>query len=281
MTTVGRRSLIEPFGGDLSITHQCDLLNLSRSTYYYEPVGASETDLRIMRAIDELHLEYPFYGYRRIHAYLHDLLPADILPINTKKVRRLMQLMGILTIYPKKDLSKRHLDHKIYPYLLRHVPITACKQVYSTDITYVPMAKGFMYLVAVIDWHSRYILSWRLSNTLTTDFCIQALEEAFEKFGTPQYFNTDQGSQFTSNAFINVLQNAAVKISMDGKGRALDNVFIERFWRTIKQEHIYLFAYQNGLDLFSGLSQYFDYYNNHRKHQSLKYQTPNQIFNVS
>jgi putative transposase len=273
--------MIEPWGSELSITHQCDLLGLSRSTYYYEPVPASNLDLSIMRAIDELHLEYPFYGYRRIHAHLQDILNADILPINTKKIRRLMQLMDIYTIYPKKNMSKRNLEHKIYPYLLRHVDINRGRQVYSTDITYIPMSKGFMYLVAVIDWYSRFILSWRLSNTLTTDFCIQAVEEAFEKFGKPEFFNTDQGSQFTSNDFISVLQNAEVKISMDGKGRALDNVFIERFWRTIKQEHIYLFAYDDGLDLFSGLSQYFNYYNNHRKHQSLNYLTPYQVFSVS
>ncbi len=266
---------------ELTITQQCALLGLSRSSYYYQPCSADSSDLAIMRAIDELHLDYPFYGYRRITADLHDCLDAAYLPINTKKVRRLMQVMGICAIYPKENLSKRNLAHKIYPYLLRNVPITHTRKVYSTDITYVPMEKGFMYLTAVIDWYSRYILAWRLSNTLTTDFCIEAVEEAFTKFGTPEIFNTDQGSQYTSNDFIDLLKKSQVKISMDGKGRALDNIFIERFWRTIKREHIYLYAYENGANLYKGLSQYFDYYNNRRKHQSLKYKTPNQIFNVT
>ena len=192
-----------------------------------------------------------------------------------------MKIMDIRTIYPQKNLSKRDKEHTIYPYLLRNVPITHNKKVYSTDITYVPMAKGFMYLTAVIDWYSRYVLSWRLSNTLTTDFCIEVVQEAFDKFGKPEIFNTDQGSQYTSNDFIDLLKTNEVKISMDGKGRALDNIFIERFWRTIKREHIYLFAYENGTDLYKGLSQYFDFYNNKRFHQSLNYKTPNQIFNVS
>ena len=161
-----------------------------------------------------------------------------------------MKIMDIRTIYPQKNLSKRDKEHTIYPYLLRNVPITHNKKVYSTDITYVPMAKGFMYLTAVIDWHSRYILSWRLSNTLTTDFCIEVVREAFDKFGKPEIFNTDQGSQNTSNAFIDLLKTSEVKISMDGKGRALDNIFIERFWRSIKREHIYLYAYDNGSDLY-------------------------------
>lgn len=234
-----------------------------------------------MRAIDELHLDFPFYGYRRMTVVLNDCLDKVYLPINCKKVRRLMKIMDIRTIYPQKNLSKRDKEHTIYPYLLRNVPITHNKKVYSTDITYVPMAKGFMYLTAVIDWHSRYILSWRLSNTLTTDFCIEVVREAFDKFGKPEIFNTDQGSQYTSNAFIDLLQKSEVKISMDGKGRAIDNIFIERFWRTIKREHIYLHAHENGADLYKGLSQYFDFYNNKRFHQSLKYKTPNQIFNVS
>lgn len=264
------------------------MLSLSRSTYYYQPIPASDWDLRLMRALDELHLDYPFYGYRRMTRELNDLfsdaenaIEAANLPINTKKVRRLMQLLDIATIYPKANLSKRDKEHKIYPYLLRHVSITKRKQVYSTDITYVPMAKGFMYLVAVIDWYSRFILSWRISNTLTTDFCIEAVKEAFEKYGTPEYFNTDQGAQFTANDFIEMLKNAEVKISMDGKGRALDNIFIERFWRTIKREHIYLYVYENGAELYKGLSQYFEFYNQKRKHQALNYKTPNQIFLLS
>ena len=274
------RQLIEPHD-PLSIKHQCELLGLNRSTYYYEPVPVDPSELTIMRAIDELHLDFPFYGYRRMTVVLNDCLDKVYLPINCKKVRRLMKIMDIRTIYPQKNLSKRDKEHTIYPYLLRNVPITHNKKVYSTDITYVPMAKGFMYLTAVIDWHSRYILSWRLSNTLTTDFCIEVVREAFDKFGKPEIFNTDQGSQYTSNAFIDLLQKSEVKISMDGKVRAIDNIFIERFWRTIKREHIYLHAHENGADLYKGLSQYFDFYNNKRFHQSLKYKTPNQIFNVS
>ena len=274
------RQLIEPHD-PLSIKHQCELLGLNRSTYYYEPVPVDPSELTIMRAIDELHLDFPFYGYRRMTVVLNDCLDKVYLPINCKKVRRLMKIMDIRTIYPQKNLSKRDKEHTIYPYLLRNVPITHNKKVYSTDITYVPMAKGFMYLTAVIDWHSRYILSWRLSNTLTTDFCIEVVREAFDKFGKPEIFNTDQGSQYTSNAFIDLLKTSEVKISMDGKGRAIDNIFIERFWRTIKREHIYLHAHENGADLYKGLSQYFDFYNNKRFHQSLKYKTPNQIFNVS
>jgi putative transposase len=261
------------------------LLGLSRSTYYYQPIPASDWDLCLMRALDELHLEHPYYGYRRMTLELNELFNkvenTEKLPINTKKVRRLMQLLDIKTIYPKANLSKRDKAHKIYPYLLRNIPITKGKQVYSTDITYVPMAKGFMYLVAVIDWHSRFILSWRLSNTLTTDFCIEAVSEAFDKYGKPEFFNTDQGAQFTANDFIELLKSAEVKISMDGKGRALDNVFIERFWRTIKREHIYLYVYENGRDLFNGLSQYFEFYNLRRKHQSLNDKTPNHIFLLS
>ena len=274
------RQLIEPHD-PLSIKHQCELLGLNRSTYYYEPVPVDPSELTIMRAIDELHLDFPFYGYRRMTVVLNDYLDKVYLPINCKKVRRLMKIMDIRTIYPQKNLSKRDKEHTIYPYLLRNVPITHNKKVYSTDITYVPMAKGFMYLTAVIDWHSRYILSWRLSNTLTTDFCIEVVREAFDKFGKPEIFNTDQGSQYTSNAFIDLLKTSEVKISMDGKGRAIDNIFIERFWRTIKREHIYLHAHENGADLYKGLSQYFDFYNNKRFHQSLNYKTPNQIFNVS
>lgn len=238
-------------------------------------------DLLLMRTMDEIHLDHPYYGYRRMTAVLNNCMDVAHLPINHKKVQRLMQIMDIRTIYPKENLSKRNTEHKIYPYLLRNVPITHIKKVYSTDITYVPMAKGFMYLTAVIDWYSRYILSWRLSNTLTTDFCIDVVQEAFDKFGKPEIFNTDQGSQYTSNAFIDLLQKNEVNISMDGKGRALDNVFIERFWRTIKRENIYLYAYENGTELFKGLSQYFDFYNNRRLHQSLNYKTPYQIFNVS
>lgn len=271
------RSNTEP----LSIQRQCDLLGIARSTFYYDPVPASERDLAIMRAIDELHLDYPFFGYRRLTTHLEYCLSMNYMPVNTKMIRRLMKIMNIQTLYPKRNLSKRHPDHQVFPYLLRNVPITHVRQVYSTDITYVPMAKGFMYLTAVIDWHSRFILAWRLSNTLNTDFCLQVVQEAFEKHGTPEIFNTDQGCQYTSKDFVNLIKDHKVKLSMDGKGRALDNVYIERAWRNTKQEHIYIYAHETGSDLHKGLSQYYDFYNYKRKHQSLNDRTPNEIFTVS
>jgi putative transposase len=265
----------------LSIQRQCDLLGIPRSTFYYDPVPANERDLAIMRAIDELHLDYPFFGYRRLASHLECCLSMDYMPVNTKMIRRLMKIMDIQTLYPKRNLSKRHPDHQVFPYLLRNVPITHVRQVYSTDITYVPMAKGFMYLTAVIDWYSRFILAWRLSNTLNTDFCLQVVQEAFEKHGTPEIFNTDQGCQYTSKDFVNLIKGHKVKLSMDGKGRALDNVYIERAWRNTKQEHIYIYAHETGSDLHKGLSQYYTFYNYKRKHQSLNDRTPNEIFTVS
>ena len=271
------RSNTEP----LSIQSQCELLGIARSTFYYDPVPASDRDLAIMRAIDKLHLDYPFFGYRRLSTHLEYCLSMDYMPVNTKMIRRLMKIMDIQTLYPKRNLSKRHPDHQVFPYLLRNVPITHVRQVYSTDITYVPMAKGFMYLTAVIDWHSRFILAWRLSNTLNTDFCLQVVQEAFEKYGTPDIFNTDQGCQYTSKDFVNLIKDHKVKLSMDGKGRALDNVYIERAWRNTKQEHIYIYAHETGSDLHKGLSQYYNFYNYKRKHQSLNDKTPSEIFTVS
>ena len=271
------RSNTEP----LSIQSQCELLGIARSTFYYDPVPASDRDLAIMRAIDKLHLDYPFFGYRRLSTHLEYCLSMDYMPVNTKMIRRLMKIMDIQTLYPKRNLSKRHPDHQVFPYLLRNVPITHVRQVYSTDITYVPMAKGFMYLTAVIDWHSRFILAWRLSNTLNTDFCLQVVQEAFEKYGTPDIFNTDQGCQYTSKDFVNLIKDHKVKLSMDGKGRALDNVYIERAWRNTKQEHIYIYAHETGSDLHKGLSQYYNFYNYKRKHQSLNDRTPSEIFTVS
>jgi putative transposase len=231
-----------------------------------------------MRGIDELHTDYPFYGYRRIVNNLDSVLSSEYLPVNSKKIRRLMQKMGIEAIYPKENLSKRNLAHKIYPYLLRGVKISYNRQVYSTDITYVPMSRGFLYLTAVIDWHSRMILSWQLSNTLGIDFCLQVVEQAFQNWGRPKIFNTDQGSQYTSNQFIDLLNANGVDISMDGKGRATDNAIMERFWRTAKRENIYIYDYQSGKDLQKGLSQFIEFYNYERKHQSLNYQTPAQVF---
>lgn len=189
-----------------------------------------------------------------------------------------MRMMDIETLYPKRDLSRRNPDHKVFPYLLRQVPIVHNRQVYSTDITYIPMAKGFMYLTAVIDWFSRFVLAWRISNTLSTDFCLEVVEEAFTKYGKPRIFNTDQGSQYTSKEFVSLILGNQVSLSMDGKGRALDNVFIERLWRSTKQEHVYIFVHESGRQLHDGLTRYFDFYNYRRKHQSLNDQTPSQIF---
>ncbi len=272
-----KRSLIDPTDL-LPIGDQCALLGLARSSYYYAPVEADSSNLIIMRGIDELHTDYPFYGYRRIAANLDSVLSSKHLPVNGKKVRRLMQDMGILTIYPKENLSRRNLAHKIYPYLLRGIKIQQNRQVYSTDITYVPMSRGFLYLTAVIDWHSRMILSWQLSNTLNVDFCLQVVEQAFENWGRPEIFNTDQGSQYTSNQFIDLLNTNGVNISMDGKGRATDNAIMERFWRTIKTENIYIYDYDSGKNLQKGLSQFIEFYNYERKHQSLNYRTPAQVF---
>ena len=223
-----------------------------------------------MLRIDKLFTDRPEMGVRRMHQELTN----EAEPLNIKRIRRLMRLMGLEAVGPKPNLSKPQPGHTIYPYLLRGVPIERVNQVWSTDITYVPMASGFLYLCAVIDWYSRFILSWRLSNTLLADFCIDTLQEALTKWGKPEIFNTDQGSQFTSQAFLSSLIDKEIKISMDGKGRALDNIFIERFWRTIKYEHIYLRAYSDGRELQEGLSNYFRFYNQDRKHQSLGYQTP-------
>lgn len=274
-----KRSLVEP---DISafppIGRQCELLGLSRSGYYYEPVVCSARELAIMRALDELHLEHPYFGYRRLTSHLDTCLSCDYLPVNEKMVRRLLQIMDIETLYPKPNLSKRNQEHKVFPYLLRQVPIREKRQVYSTDITYIPMARGFMYLTAVIDWFTRFVLSWRISNTLNVDFCLEAVQEAFSKYGKPQVFNTDQGSQYTSKEFVNLILDNQVKFSMDGKGRALDNVFIERFWRSVKYEYVYIFVPDSGLELHKGLDKYFDFYNFKRKHQHINDQTPGRLF---
>lgn len=230
-----------------------------------------------MRAIDVLHMRYPFFGVERIKTHLE--APFD--QVNVKRIRRLMHLMGIEALFPMPKAAKTTIfdkEHRIYPYLLRGVKINKPRQVYSTDITYVPVEDGFLYLCSVIDWFSRMELASTISNTLTTDFCIQALETALSKWGKPQIFNTDQGSQFTSNKFTKVLLDNDIQISMDGKGRAFDNIFIERFWRTVKYENIYINAYENGLQLYKGLQDYFYFYNNIRKHQALGDRTPFEVF---
>jgi len=279
MNVSQKRSLIEPGVSTFpAIGRQCELLGLSRAAYYYEPVVCDERELAIMRALDELHMEHPYFGYRRLTSHLDTCIAADYLPVNEKMVRRLLQVMAIETLYPKRNLSKRKQEHKVFPYLLRHVPIREKRQVYSTDITYIPMAKGFMYLTAVIDWFTRFVLSWRISNTLSTDFCLEVVEEAFSKYGKPQVFNTDQGSQYTSKEFVSLILSNDVKFSMDGKGRALDNVYIERFWRSLKQEYVYIFVPESGHQLHDGLKKYFEFYNFKRKHQNLNDQVPGRLF---
>lgn len=279
MSVSQRRLLIEAdAAGFPSIGRQCELLGISRSSYYYEAAQCDERELAIMRALDELHLEHPYFGYRRLTSHLDACLSKDYLPVNEKMVRRLLQIMAVDTLYPKRNLSKRNQQHKVFPYLLRRVPIIEKRQVYSTDITYIPMAKGFMYLTAVIDWFTRFVLSWRISNTLNTDFCLEVVDEAFSRYGKPQVFNTDQGCQYTSEEFAKLILGNGIKFSMDGKGRALDNVYIERFWRSLKQEYVYIFVPESGMDLYNGLAKYFDFYNFKRKHQSINNQVPASIF---
>jgi len=240
-----------------------------------EPASESPENLMLMRLIDEQHLEHPHMGRKSMTQWLK-LQGYDV---NIKRVRRLMNLMDLAAIYPRPMTTLRNQEHSVYPYLLRGVSIDRVDQVWSTDITYVPLEQGFMYLTAVLDWHSRHILSWRLSNTLENSFCIEALEEAFESSGRqPEIFNTDQGVQFTSHGFIAVLKSREIKVSMDGKGRAIDNVFIERFWRSLKYEDIYLKAYETSTDLYQGLARYIDFYSTQRPHQSLGGKTPKSIY---
>ncbi len=259
---------------ELSLDEQCQALGISLSGYYYKPKGESAENLAIMLLIDKQYTSRPYYGAQRMHAYISSLGYK----VNIKRIRRLMRLMGIEAIYCKPNLSKPDKTHKRYPYLLRNVEITDCDQAWSMDITYIPMERGFMYLTAIIDWRSRYILSWRLSNTLEGSFCRECLTEALNG-GKPEIFNTDQGVQFTSERFQEILSSAKdVKVSMDGKGRALDNVFIERFWRSLKYEYVYLYAQKDAKELYAGIKEYIDFYNNGRPHQSLGYKTPAEVY---
>ena len=264
-----RRRMVDSQQATLSVRRQCELLGLGRSSFYYQAASESALNLDLMRLIDEQYLRTPFYGWRKMVAFLRRLGYA----ISGKRVRRLMRLMGIQAIYPRRSSSSPGKGHKRYPYLLRNLPITHVNQVWSADITYVPLLRGFIYLVAVIDWHSRYVLAWQLSNTLDCGFCLDALCQAFVK-GRPKIFNTDQGAQFTADAFTACLLAANIQVSMDGRGRALDNVFCERLWRSVKYENIYLNQYDTVRQLHTGLSAYFDFYNHERPHQSLNYRTP-------
>jgi putative transposase len=252
----------------LSIQRQCELLELPRSTYYYTPLAESAENLRLMRRIDELYLLRPFFGSRKL---------AVELGVNRKRVQRLMRIMGIEAHYPKPNLSRPEPGHQVYPYLLRGVKIEHPNHVWSTDITYIPMHGGFLYLVAVMDWFSRFVISWELSNTLETGFCLAALNAAL-RFGEPEIWNSDQGSQFTSLDFLAPLKKRQIAISMDGRGRALDNVFIERLWRSLKYEMIYPGDFADGLELFTALEDYFHFYNYQRPHQALNYKTPADLF---
>lgn len=267
---------MEPSHPALSITRQCELLGLPRSSYYAGDSGPlTPEDLKLMSLIDRIYTKHSFYGSRRIQATLNQ---AHTIVVNRKRIQRLMRIMGIQGIAPGPSTSMPNKENKIYPYLLRNYVISESNQVWSTDITYVPLKQGFMYLVAVIDWFSRYILSWELSNTLDSQFCITALKMALQH-GSPDIFNTDQGSQFTSNDFTQCLLDENIQISMDGKGRALDNVFVERLWRTIKYEDIYLKDYDSPRSLREGLNEFIGFYNHERPHQALSYQTPHQIHN--
>jgi putative transposase len=255
------------------VRRQCELLGLSRSSLYYEPGGEASEDLRLMRLIDEQYTARPFYGSRRMTIRLNERGEG----VNRKRVQRLMRVMGLEAIYPKPRLSLAGKGHRIYPYLLRGVKVERRDQVWSTDITYVPMASGFMYLAAVIDWYSRYVIGWRLSNTLDGSFCLEMLEEAL-RAGKPEVFNTDQGVQFTAARFTGRLESAGVAVSMDGRGRALDNVFVERLWRSVKYEDIYIQGYDTVPGLHHGLASYFAFYNDERPHQSLDYRTPAAVY---
>jgi len=267
-----RKSWVE-LSPKYSIRRQCRLAGVSRSGIYYEPAVETETNLALMRLIDEQYLRHPEFGYPRMTDWLQD----KGYPVNHKRVARLMRIMGLQAITPGPHTSNPAPEHKIYPYLLRNMTIDQVGQVWSTDITYIPMRYGFMYLTAVIDWYSRYVLAWELSNTMESLFCVDALKHALTK-GTPEIFNTDQGAQFTSEAFTEVLLDKNIAISMDGRGRALDNVFIERLWWTVKYEDIYPKSYSDGHVLHHGLSRYFDYYNTERKHSALDKQTPFEVF---
>lgn len=268
-----RQTWVDAEDRQWSVRQQCELLRLNRSTWYYAAAAESAENLCLMRLIDEQYLRRPFFGSRRMAVWLENVGHV----VNRKRVQRLMRLMGIEAIYPKPRTTQNNPEHRIFPYLLRDVAIVRPDQVWSTDITYVPMPRGFMYLTAVIDWYSRYVLSWRLSNSLEGSFCLEVLEEALQQ-GRPEIFNTDQGVQYTATAFTGRLQRDGILISMDGRGRALDNVFVERLWRSVKYECLYLHGFDTVPALTQGLTDYFDFYRHERPHQALNYSTPAQVY---
>jgi putative transposase len=267
--------MVDPGHDQLSITRQCRLVSIARSSFYYEGRGESPLNLRLLRLIDEQFLETPFYGSRQMARWLR----RQGYTVSRKRVRRLMRLLGLQAVYQRPRTSQPHPEHRIYPYLLRDLQITRPNHVWCSDVTYIPLQRGFLYLVAVMDWASRKVLSWRLSNTLDPTFCVEALEEALERYGPPEIFNTDQGSQFTSVDFTTVLKEAGVRISMDGKGRWMDNVFIERLWRSMKYEQVYLSEYATGSEARTGIGWWMHFYNERRPHSSLNDRTPDEAYN--
>jgi len=277
MSETDRLKMIARPHPQFSIQEQCALLKVPRSTLYYKPEPVSNEELKLMRRIDEIFTKWPFYGSRR----LVEELRGEGYIVNRERVTRLMRLMGIEAIYQKPNTSRKHPRHKIYPYLLKNLTIDRSNQVWCADITYIPMAHGWVYLVAVMDWFSRRVFAWRLSITMETDFCVEALQEAMDRYGKPEIFNTDQGVQFTAAAFIETLQAQGVRISMDGKGRFLDNIFIERLWRSLKYEEVFTHAYASVAEARIGIGSWINFYNDERKHQSLGYRTPKQIFHAS
>lgn len=277
MSLEQKRCCIEPGQqARISVRRQCELIGLPRSSYYRQPVSPQETEenLLLMRLIDQEYTDHPFYGSRQMRNYLR----RQGYRINRKRVQRLMHKMGIESVAPKPNTSKAHPEHRIYPYLLRNLEVICPDQVWCSDITYIRLAGGFVYLVAVMDWYSRYVLSWEISVTMDDDFCVSALESALRRHGRPDIFNTDQGSQFTGNAFTGTLKEAEVLISMDGRGRAMDNIFIERLWRSVKYEEIFLKEYSSAQELTLSLRKYFDFYNNRRPHSSLGGKTPAEVY---
>jgi putative transposase len=268
-----REKMID-FKAEISVSKQCKVLNLKRNFLFHSPKGESEENLEIMLLLDKLYFVIPFYGYRKITVWLQN----QGFNINEKRVRRLMKLVNWNTIYREPKTTICNPEHKKYPYLLKDLKITHKNQVWATDITYIPMKQGFMYLTAIIDLHTRYVLNWDVSNTMSAEWCTKILSETIEKHGCPEIFNTDQGSQYTSEIHTKVLKDNEIKISMDGKGRAIDNIFIERLWRSVKYEDVYLQSYSDGIALYQGLEKYFTFYNEQRFHQSLDYKTPSSIY---
>ena len=259
---------------ELSVVGQCALLGVARSSAYYRSAGDSQEELELMRRIDRHFTEHPVYGSRRIQV----ALAREGTPVGRRRVRRLMRKLGLWAVGPRRNTSRPHPAHTVYPYLLRGLKIERANHVWATDITYLPMAKGFLYLVAILDWATRRVLAWRLSNTLTTDFCVAALEEAIARYGTPEIFNTDQGCQFTSEHFTSVLRHHSIRISMDGRGRCHDNIFVERLWWTVKHEWVYLRPAANGIEQKKSLAAFFDWYNRRRPHQALGWRTPDEAY---